>query len=110
MERKRPHLADLTNLSKFPTAVDRKNNLDDQNQLEIFGDKKFMLNFFSDFNDNQQKTIHNNQVIMAREQNLRRHEQEIRQRDQSLRENDQEIMKNLIEQLCSTNRKLLERL
>ena len=61
---------------------------------EILNDMILQSNLFSDFFTNQSKLIHDQQTIIAREQELRR--------------KDQEMMANLINSLCKTNDLLLK--
>ena len=95
---KRRPLVDIANIPKTPIP---------QNQMTIFNDKNFVENFFCDWNQTQQKTIENNQMLLGREQNLRRQDQELRLREQDLRGKDQDLLKTLVNQLCASNDRLL---
>ena len=96
-------LVDIANVPKTPILG--KNQ--PQNQMTIFNDKNFVENFFSDWNQNQQKNLENNQMLLGREQNLRRQDQELRYRELDLRGKDQDLLKILVNQICATNEKLL---
>ena len=78
--------------------------------MTIFNDNNFVENFFCDWNQTQQKTIENNQMLLGREQNLRRQDQELRLREQDLRGKDQDLLKTLVNQLCTANERLLGQL
>ena len=67
---------------------------------EILHDKILEANLFNDFFSDQKQLVHNQQIILSREQELRRADQEI------LKQN-QDMMQSLINNLCKTTNFLL---
>ena len=107
---KRRPLVDIANIPKAGILGKNQPQNQPQNQMTVFNDKNFVENFFCDWNQNQQKTIENNQMLLGREQNLRRQDQELRLREQDLRGKDQDLLKTLVNQLCTANERLLGQL
>ena len=94
--KKRPALRDVTN------------------QMSVFEDKKFQASFFSDFNENRNTIITNQQHIIARDQELRKSQMEIEKKNQEMmherEKKNQEMMHELIRSVCNSNQELREKL